>query len=104
MDIQKIIESAQQLEQLTVKLSPIIGTFIADAAKTFGLDSSTNAQKLQHVQERLMIIWQFAGEVGETFDKVWPMMSLIIAGIVKMNNIGGRWPQVIGTLDAIAAA
>lgn len=104
MDIQQIIKSAQEMEQLTVKLTPIISTFVADAAKTFGLDSSTNAQKLVHVQERLQVIWNFAGEVGETFDKVWPMISLIIAGVVKMNNIGGRWPQAIGVLDAIAAA
>lgn len=104
MNIQQIIASAKQIEQVIVGLSPTINTLVADAAKTFGLDSATNDQKLQHVKDRLGAIWQFAGEAGEDFQKVWPVLSVVISGIVKANNIGGRWGQAIAALNAVAAA
>lgn len=103
MNITQIIQAAKQFEQLSINLTPIISGLVADAAKTFGLDSVANDQKLQHVKDRLSAIWQFAGEVGEDFDKVWPLLSVVIAGIVKANNIGGRWSQAIAALDVVAA-
>lgn len=103
MNISQIIQAAKEFEQLSLNLGPIIGGLVADAAKTFGLDSAANDQKLQHVKDRLNTIWQFAGDVGVEFEKAWPMLSVIISGIVKANNIGGRWGQAIAALDVIAA-
>ncbi|MFZ6655949.1 hypothetical protein [Undibacterium sp. TJN19] len=104
MNIAQIIQSAKQAEQVIIGLSPTVGTLVADAAKTFGLDSTTNEQKLQHVQDRLGAIWQFAGEAGDDFQKVWPLLSVVVTGIVKANNIGGRWGQAIAALDVVATA
>ncbi len=104
MNISQIVAAAHQFEQVTISLTPTISKLVADAAKTFGLDSASNQQKLQHVQDRLSAIWGLAGEVKEDFDKAWPVLSLLISGIVKANNIGGRWGAAIAALDVVAAS
>lgn len=104
MDILNIINTAKQVEQITVGMAPTISNLVTDAAKVFGLDTSTNAQKLQHVQDRLSAIWTLAGEAEGDFQKLWPVFSLVISGIVKANNIGGNWGNAIAALNILAAA
>ncbi|MDY7537630.1 hypothetical protein QN372_00560 [Undibacterium sp. RTI2.1] len=104
MDILGLISAVRQAEQVAVAMAPTLNNLVAEAAKTFGLDSSTNTQKLQHVQDRLRAYWQFAGEVGVDFDKAWPVLSVVITGIVKAYNFSGGWTTAIAALNVIAAA
>ncbi|MFZ6726147.1 hypothetical protein ACO0K2_11700 [Undibacterium sp. MH2W] len=103
MNFLDFFNAVKQAEQVAVVLRPTLENLVAEAAKIFGQDSATNAQKLQHVQDRLRAYWQFAGEFGVDFDKIWPVLSVVITGIVKANNIGGRWGEAISALNIVAA-
>jgi len=103
MNLLDFFAAVKQAEQVAVALKPTLENLVVESAKIFGQDSATNAQKLQHVQDRLSAYWQFAGEIGVDFDKIWPVLSVVITGIVKANNIGGRWGEAIAALDTIAS-
>lgn len=101
--IQKAIAAARDTEKAVAQITPMLAPLVMEAYQLFGDNPNAAAAKLQHVRDRLAAYWQVAELAADDFEKIWPVLSVVITGIVKAFNIGGRWGDAINVLNLIAA-